>query len=243
MLGALKNKRGSMVSLFIGATVGERLTEALLPKKIKIIGNFCVGPSMFTAFGVTIGILIVCLILRLTVIKRLKTVPKKPQMMLEMIVGMFDKVAKETSNGYAGFMGPYIFAAAAFISISTLVELLGIRPALGDINACIALGISSFIIIHFFGAKKLGIPRRAKRLLNPINIITDVAVPISLSFRLFGSIVSGMLIMELIYSYIHLSFVLPAAISLITTIFHAVVQAYIFITLSSLFVSEAMETN
>lgn len=230
-----------MLTEFIAASVGERLTEALLPKKIKIFGGFYVGPSMFTAIGVTIGILIICVILRLTVVRRLKIVPSKPQMLLEMMVNTFDKMAHETSFEYAGFMGPYMLSAAVFISVSTLVELLGIRPALGDINACFALGVLSFIIIHFFGVKKKGIPRRAKRLLNPINIITDIAVPISLSFRLFGSIVSGLLIMELIYSYIHLSFVLPAVISLITTIFHAAVQAYIFITLSSLFVSEAIE--
>lgn len=228
-------------TLISSGSVKERLTEALLPEKIKIFGNLHVGPSMFTALGVTAVILIICVILRLTVIRKLSNVPKKPQMVLESIINFFDKLARETTHEYSGFIGPYIMAAASFICLSTLVELLGFRPAMSDINTCFAFGIATFLVIHFFGVRKKGFSHRAKRLLNPINIITDIAVPISLSFRLFGSIVSGMLIMELIYSYIALSFVLPAFVSVITTLFHALIQSYIFITLTSLFVGEAIE--
>ncbi len=231
-----------MIYSMLGAgSVKERLSEALLPEKIKIFEGFEVGPSMFTALGVTAALLLVCLILRLTVIKKLSNVPKKPQMFLEMIVKFFDKLAKDSTHDLENFVGPYVMAAAAFISLSTLVELLGIRPALADINTCFALGLSSFAVIHFFGVKKRGLGVRLKRMLNPINIITDIAVPVSLSFRLFGSIVSGLLIMELIYSYIALSFVVPVIVSVITTLFHAFIQAYIFATLSSLFIGEAVE--
>lgn len=228
-------------TLLSSNNVRDRLTDALLPEKVRLWGNFLVGPSMFTAIGVTIFILLVCLVLRLTVIKKLQVVPKKPQMMLEMVVKAFDNLAKETTHEYAGFMGPFIMSSAIFIGLSTLVELLSIRPALADINACFALGLSAFVVIHFFGVKKRGVGFRLKRMLNPINIITDIAVPISLSFRLFGSIVSGLLIMNLLYSYLALSFVLPAFVSIITTLFHALIQAYIFANLSSLFVGEAIE--
>lgn len=227
-------------SILCGETSGERLARALLPEKVKIFG-LEVGPSLFTAVGVTIFLLILCLILRLTVIKKMKMVPTKFQMVLEMIVGFFDRAAKESTHEYSGFIGPYMMASATFICIGTLVELLGLRPALADINACLALGLSTFIIINFFGFKKKGVGGRMKRYLNPINIITDMAVPVSLSFRLFGSIVSGLLMMELIYSYLALSFVLPAFLSVLTTLFHALIQAYIFSTLTSLFVGEAIE--
>lgn len=225
---------------FAANDVGKRLSEALLPEKIKIFDGLEVGPSLFTAFGVTIVILAVCLVLRLTVIKNLKNVPGKAQSILEMFVKMFDKMAKESVHDYSGFVGPYIMAAAVFICLGTLAELLGFRPALADINACLALGISTFILINFFGAKKKKI-KRLTRYFNPINIITDAAVPVSLSFRLFGSIVSGLMLMELIYSYFALSFVLPVFVSVISTLFHAFIQAYIFATLSSLFIGEAVE--
>ncbi len=228
-------------SLLGAASVRDRLTEALLPEKIKIFDGFEVGPSMFTALAVTAVLLLICLILRLTVVRKLSNVPKKAQMFLEMIINFFDKLAKDSTHNLEGFVGPYIMAAAVFICFSTLVELLGVRPAFADINTCFALGITTFIVIHFFGVKKRGARVRLKRLRNPINVITDIAVPVSLSLRLFGSIVSGLLIMELVYSYIALSFVVPAIVSVITTLFHALIQAYIFATLSALFIGEAVE--
>lgn len=231
-----------MIYSMLGAgSVKDRLSEALMPEKIKIFDGFEVGPSMFTALAVTAVLLLICLVLRLTVIRKLSNIPRKAQMFLEMIVKFFDKLAKDSTHDLENFVGPYVMAAAAFISVSTLVELLGVRPALADINTCFALGLSSFVIIHFFGVKKRGLGIRLKRMLNPINIITDIAVPVSLSFRLFGSIVSGLLIMELVYSYIALSFVVPVIVSVITTLFHAFIQAYIFSTLSSLFIGEAVE--
>lgn len=220
--------------------VGKRLAEALMGEKIELFKGLSVGPSFFTAIGVTAFILLVCLILRLTVLKKLQNVPKKPQMILEMMVKAFDKMAKESTHEYSSFMGPYIMCAALYIALGTLVELLGFRPALADINACLALGFSTFLLINYFGLRKKRL-KRLKRFINPINLITDIAVPVSLSFRLFGSIVSGLLLMELIYSYLALSFVLPAVLSIITTLFHAFIQAYIFATLSSLFVGEAIE--
>lgn len=228
-------------AMLSSSSVKERLSEALMPEKVRIFGNFEVGPSMFTALAVTAFLLAICVVLRLTVIRKLRNVPKKPQILIEMIVKAFDKLAKDATHDLENFVGPYVMAAASFICVSTLVELLGIRPALADINTCFALGFSTFVVIHFFGVKKRGLGIRLKRMLNPINIITDIAVPVSLSFRLFGSIVSGLLIMELIYSYIALSFVLPVLVSVITTLFHALIQAYIFSTLSSLFIGEAVE--
>ena len=62
-----------------------------------------------------------------------------------------------------------------------------------------------------------------------------------MGFRLFGSIMSGMLIMEMVYGFLMTSFVVPVIVSVITTLFHALIQAYIFATLTTLFVAEATE--
>ena len=80
-----------------------------------------------------------------------------------------------------------------------------------------------------------------RHFLNPINIVTDLAVPVSMGFRLFGSIMSGMLIMEMVYGFLFTSFVVPVFVSVVTTLFHALIQAYVFATLTSLFVAEATE--
>ena len=217
--------------------LGERLSEALSPEKVSFFGSkVLVNPSYYTGFVIMLILVIAAVILRFTVIKKMKRVPGKVQGILEMLVGGFSKMAE---GGYS-FVGCYIMVAALYIGLGTLVELLGFRPIMADINACLAMGISTFGLIIFYGFKAKG-KHRFKHYLNPINIVTDVAVPVSMSFRLFGSIMSGMLIMELIYSMLFTSFVVPVLVSVITTLFHAFIQAYVFATLSTLFIQEATE--
>ena len=70
-------------------------------------------------------------------------------------------------------------------------------------------------------------------------------VPVSMSFRLFGSILSGMITMEIIYAALEelivVPLVFPAFFSIIFTLFHAFIQAYIFAVLTTTFVAEATE--
>ncbi|MGN1042004.1 MAG: F0F1 ATP synthase subunit A [Christensenellales bacterium] len=227
------------MSFLLSATdVNERLSEALSPQKVNLFGTgIMVNPSFFTALAVSAILIIVAVILRLTVIRRLKDVPGKVQTVLETFVGGFSKMA---DGKYSGAIGGYIAVTALYIGVGTLVELLGFRPVMADLNACVAMGVSCFGLIFFFGFKAKG-KKRFKHYLNPINIVTDLAVPVSLSFRLFGSIMSGLLITELVYSFLFTSFVVPVIVSVITTLFHAFIQAYIFATLSTLFIAEATD--
>lgn len=226
-----------MYSLIAADNIGDRLSEALSPERVSLFGSkVMVNPSFYTGFAVMLILVIAAVILRLTVVKNMKRVPGKVQGILEMFVGGFSKMAE---GGY-GFVGCYIMVAAIYIGLGTLVELLGFRPIMADLNACFAMGISTFGLIFFYGFKARG-AKRFKHYLNPINIVTDVAVPVSMSFRLYGSIMSGMIIMELIYSMLYTSFVVPVLVSVITTLFHAFIQAYVFATLSTLFIQEATE--
>ncbi len=225
-------------SLLLAEEVGDRLSEALSPEKVSLFGtDIMVNPSFYTAFAVSVFLILIAVILRLTVIRHMKNVPGKIQGILETIVGGFSNMAE---GKYGNFVGGYILVAALYVGLGTLVELFGFRPIMADLNACLAMGISTFGLIFFFGFKSHGV-KRFKHYLNPINLITDLAVPVSMSFRLFGSIVSGLLIMELCYSFVFTSYVVPVAVSVITTLFHAFIQAYIFATLSTLFIAEAAE--
>jgi len=71
--------------------------------------------------------------------------------------------------------------------------------------------------------------------------LTDISIPLSLSLRLFGSITSGFIITEFIYSSIYTSIALPAAVAVITTLFHALIQSFLFASLTIMFVGEAVE--
>ncbi len=228
-------------------SLSEELQEKVFPKNVIEFGPFAVNDSVISGFIVVAALLLAALILRLTVIRRWKTTPTGGQMFLEWLVSFFDKSADEMTEKYSGLMGPYTLGAAAYICCGVLIELFGLRPAIADVCACLALALCSFLFIHTLGFVKNKY-RRLLHYVNPINIITDLAVPVSMTFRLFGSILSGMVIMDLIYIvvgkiwYLGIPVVIPAVLTPIFTLFHALIQSYVFASLSLTFVSEAIET-
>lgn len=221
------------------------IAESIAPKTAFEIFGIKISESVVWGGAVVLALLFFALIVRLFVIPRFKTVPKGIQSVLEGVVNMFDRMA-ENSNGHnAKFLGPYVFGVAAFICFGVLIELIGIRSPIADINTCLAVSLMTFVLINFFGIKKHGPVGRIKyyfkpvKFVAPIRIMSDLVVPISMSFRLFGSILSGMLIMEIAYSFF--PYGLPAIISPLFTLFHAFIQSYIFAVLTLTFIAEASE--
>ena len=206
---------------------------------ISLFGSEIAISQSIVSGWITVGvILFIALLFRIFIVPRLKFVPGKIQYSVEWLVNSFNNIAGNNTGHYGSTVGPIIFGFAAFICVGTLLEMLGIRPPNADLNTCIAMAISTFILIQVLGfrAKK---GRRFLHFLNPINIITDLAVPVSMSFRLFGSILSGSIIMGIIY--IAIAPVVPAFLSVMFTLFHALIQSYIFATLSATFIGEAVE--
>lgn len=218
------------MTFVLNASLGEAMREALLPENVNFLG-LQVNPSFYTSLIVAGILILFAVIMRVFVIPRFKDVPGKLQSALESIVLMFDKMNEENSDTRA-FMGAYVFSAAAYIFLGTMVELFGLRPVMGDLNACLALSVTTFLMIMIFGA-------RAKGVKGALGALKDLTLPVSMSFRLFGSISSGLMVTELVYSFLYLSFGLPVIVGVLFTCFHALIQAYVFAILSSLFVGEA----
>ena len=218
------------MDVLFGSTLGDTMREALLPENVNFLG-FGVNPSFYTSLIVAGALILFAIIMRIFVIPRFKDVPGKLQTVLESIVLMFDQMNEENSNTRA-VMGAYVFTAAAYIFFGTMVELIGLRPVMGDINACLALSVCTFLMLFFFSAK-------TRKVKGALTALKDLTLPISMSFRLFGSITSGLMITELVYSFFALSFGLPVIVGVLFTCFHALIQAYVFAILSSLFVGEA----
>ena len=205
----------NMTAQLLSTDKFDGLKDKIFPSDIFVIGGFRINNSVISGFIVVAVLLIVAVILRLTVIRHWKTTPSGAQMFLEWLVTFFDKSADEMTEEYSGLMGPYTLGAAAYICCGVLIEMFGLRPAIADIGACFALALCTFLFIHTLGFHK-NKARRLLHFLNPINIVTDLSVPVSMTFRLFGSILSGMVIMDMIYIlvegiwYIGLPLILPA---------------------------------
>ena len=153
---------------------------------------------------------------------------------------------------------PYILALAFYILLSGVIELFGLRTPLSDLSVTVSFGLSTFLIINYYGLREKGVIGRIKSygkpkpIIAPFKLISDLATPVSLSCRMFGNILGGYIIMELLYEVllsavekwlvaIPFAFVIPAALSLYFTLFHVAIQFYIFSMLSLTFVSEAVE--
>ena len=233
-----------------GESIRSAMRDAVLHEenKISLFGLLDVNPAVISGFTVTGVLLVFALLVRLFFVPRMKTVPGKFQLLLESAVGYFDGLAKEGSPHRNRFLGGYVFAAGAYIFIGTLFELFGVQavttrglsvalPApLSDINAAISLGCLSYLVILSGGIAGNGLRGVG-------NTLKEFSLPISMSFRLFGALLSGLLVTELVYYYIHLSFVLPVEVGVMFTLLHALIQTYVLTMLTTLFYGEVSEPH
>lgn len=231
-------------------TIKEVMKDAVLHEtnKIDLFGIKDVNPAFVSAMTVTIVLLIIAACIRIFVIPKFQLVPGKFQMLLEELVGFFDNLAKSNSPHRNGFLGAYIFGAGVYIFVGTIYELFGLQgvtteglsialPApLSDINAAIAMGCLSYLVIMSGGIAGNGIGGIGKTL-------KDFSLPISMSFRLFGALLSGLLVTELVYYYINLSFILPVVVGIMFTLLHALIQTYVLVMLTALFYGEVSEPH
>lgn len=211
--------------------------------KVSLFGLINANPALISAITVTCVLLFAALIIRIFVIPRFTLVPNKAQLVLEEAVGYFDNLAKTNSPQMNKLLGGYVFAAGAYIFFGTLFELFGFQamgtngaslslPApLADINGAISLGCFSYLFILSGGIAGNGIKGAGSTL-------KEFSLPISMSFRLFGALLSGLLVTDLVYYYLNLSFVLPVAVGIMFTLLHALIQTYVLTMLTALFYGE-----
>ena len=213
--------------------------------RVSLLGLKDVNPALISGFIVS-GIMITfALICRIFVIPRFKLVPGKFQLVLETVVGIFNGMAKGNSH-INGFLGAYIFAAGSYIFTGTIFELFGVQvmttgghpislPApMADVNGAIMMGCLSYLVIMSGGIVGNGVKGIGKTL-------KDFSLPLSLSFRLFGALISGALVTELVYYYTAMSYVVPVIVGVLFTLLHALIQAYVLTMLTSLFYGEVSE--
>jgi len=198
--------------------------------KINLFG-LEVNPGLISAYTVTAMLLISAGLIRIFAIPKFTFVPGKFQTVIEKMVEFFADMASKNSHHRPKFVGAYIFSAGAYIFFSTIFELFGFQAV---IKAAIALGVMSYVVILGAGIICGGVK-------GGLSVLKDFSLPISMSFRLFGALLSGLLVTELVYYYVSLSFVLPVLVGVMFTLLHAAIQAYVLATLVSIFYGEAVE--
>ena len=228
-------------------TISEAMKDGVLHEHNKIaLFRRVVNPGLISGYSVTTILLTAAALLRIFIIPKFKIVPGKVQSIIEKLVEFFVNMAQTNSHHSPGFVGVYIFSAGVYIFFSTIFELFGVQaittsghsislPApISDINAAIAMGVMSYGIILIAGIYHNGMR-------GALGVLKDFSLPVSMSFRLFGALLSGLLVTELVYYYVGLSFVLPVIVGVLFTLLHALIQTYVLATLVSIFYGEAVE--
>ncbi len=227
-------------TLLLAGDIGDVMKEELLPGPVPLFGglfgeNFLpVNPSFRTAFYLTLLVLVFALVFRFLIFPRFKKVPGTFQALIEKACETVEGIAKENSPRSYGFLGAFSFASWIYIGLGTLCEILGIRAILVDLNACIALAVTAYTIMLVGGI-------RFNRFRGAGSVLKDFSLLLSMSFRLFGSMIGGLLITALVYHYIALSIGIPVIVGVVFTLFHAVIQSYVYTLLTAMFYGEAAE--
>ncbi|WP_129599340.1 F0F1 ATP synthase subunit A [Anaerophilus nitritogenes] len=191
--------------------------------------------------------------------RNFKKIPKGMQNFIEVLVnGIYNFTEQTMGQDKIGF-APYIGTIIIYIGFSNLSGLFGFRPPTADVNTTLGLSMITFFMIHGFGMKKKGVGTYLKGftepfwIMTPLNVIGELATPISLAFRLFGNIVGGTIIMGLLYGALAafstklgitipiLQAAIPVPLHLYFDVFAGLLQSFIFTILTMVSVSMAMD--
>ncbi len=219
-----------------------------------------IGGMTFQVHPSIVNWLLLCVVLAIFFIvagnKIKKADPTKPpkgfvlvcEYLVNLSTGIVSGNLKSRTRLYLPFFGTLIFLMAP----SNLLGLIGLQPPTSNLSVNVTLALMMFLLIQFVGLKEKGAIGRWKELTDPfilflpMNLLGDLALPVSLSLRLFGNLLAGTIITTLVYTLMKLVMPLGVLGFSFTPFLHAyfdifsgLIQTYIFFTLASFFLSES----
>jgi F-type H+-transporting ATPase subunit a len=170
--------------------------------------------------------------------------PKPFQIIAELIINQFyklteDALGKDNSEKYA----PLICSLFLFLLLSNWLGLIPhLEEPTKDLNTTLSLGLLGFVLAHHAGIKSKGFKNYAKEyfqpmfFMMPLNLIGEISKIVSISFRLFGNIMGGSIII-LVVSYLTYNLLLPPILNGFFGIFVGTIQAFVFTMLTVVYIS------
>lgn len=204
------------------------------------------GIPIYDSVAVTWVIMAALVLLSKILVRNLRVEdPGKAQLFLESSIGFLrdfflDLVGKEGKNYI-----PYLISTAVFIGAANLIGIVGFVPPTKDLNMTAALAVISIAVIEYAGFHKKGARGFLKSFAEPVAVILPINIleifirPISLCMRLFGNVLGSFVVMELIKLVVPV--IIPIPFSFYFDIFDGVIQAYVFVFLTALFIKEQLD--
>lgn len=238
---------------------GINVTGALIYFTIPMpIQDFPVTESQVNSLAVLVMLFGLCLYLTHGI---RKNVSVKRTVLAEWIVEKVEGLVKDNMGEFFSTFGPFIAAVMGLSGFSSLLALFGLYAPTSDINIVGGWAILVFFLITYYKAicgpvQYLKSFTEPVALLTPINLISEIATPISMAFRHYGNVLSGSVISVLLaaglqgLSAMVLGWLpgflgeiplfrvgIPAVLSIYFDIFSGCLQAFIFATLTMMYVS------
>jgi F-type H+-transporting ATPase subunit a len=171
-------------------------------------------------------------------------IPNPFQVVAEIFVSIFYGFTRDTlGEDLAKKYSPLICSLFMFL---LLCNWLGVIPKLSeptkDLNTPLGLGIMGFIIAHYSGIKVKGFTNYIKEYFQPIffmaplNVISELAKVVSISFRLYGNIMGGAIII-LVVSHLVYGLIVPPFLVIFFGLFVGSIQAFVFTMLTLVYIS------
>ena len=244
---------GTLITVFSGKKGHLHIDFEMFSPRVEVFG-ISLAKTTLTGAGVLIVLILLLAVLRIFGISRFRTENKGYlQTALEAAVEFIDNFV----NGITGDfpmknLPPYMLAIALYMFGCALSELFGLRAPTSDLTFTFALGLCTFFLLNYYGIKKNGFLGRLKNMggsmpamrpvMIPLKAVSDISVPISLACRLFGNMLGGLLVMDLLKGVLGgYGSGFPAIAGLWFNLIHPGIQIYIFVMLSLTFINEAME--
>lgn len=194
-------------------------------------------------------IMVLLILLSYFVTSRLKQLSHRTrgQNFLEMLILMIEKqltdAGLQSSRLYIPFIGT-LFLFIAFANLLTIVPFY--EPPTSSLSTTAALALTIFFAVPYFGIRKKGFLGYLKTYLEPtfimlpFNIISELTRTVALSVRLFGNMMSGVMILAILLSIAPVFFpIMMIVLGLLT----GMVQAYIFSILATVFIAAAVQID
>lgn len=209
---------------------------------IPVFGGIPISESVVVTWVIMAVLLIlsICMTRNLTVEN-----PGRRQLAVEYCVTWVQNLVK----GFIGEEGqryvPYLVTVILYIGFSNIIGLFGMKPPTKDMNVTVALSLMSIVLIEYAGIHAKGVKKWLKSFAEPVAVIAPINIlevfirPLSLCMRLFGNVLGAFVVMELLKMVMPVF--LPIPFSLYFDIFDGLLQAYVFVFLTSLFIKEAIE--
>ncbi len=209
---------------------------------IPVFGGIAINQSVVTTWFIILGLLIFSLIM--TRDMKVKN-PGRRQIMIETFVSWIENLVRDMIGEEGVKYVPYLCTVLIYIAICDVLGIFGIAPPTKDLRVTVALAVMSIVLIEaacFTAKGPKGFFKSFAQpvaIVAPINVMELVIKPLSLCMRLFGNVFAAHVIMELVKMAVPV--VLPAALSIYFDLFDGLIQAYVFVFLTSLYIKEAIE--